>query len=96
MAAYPTPTRFIGLDVHKHYLVAVGVDARPEPDLGPQRGSPWPTWRRWMARTLTPHDAVVLEMTTNTWQLYDELRPTSPRSPWFTHPTSPSSPAPRS
>jgi hypothetical protein len=23
------PIRFIGLDVHKHYLVAIGVDAEP-------------------------------------------------------------------
>ena len=38
--------RYIGLDIHKHNLIALGVDA----DLN-----------------------VVLEMTTNTWQLYDEL-----------------------
>ena len=27
----------------------------------------------WMKKTLTKQDEVVLEMTTNTWQLYDEL-----------------------
>jgi hypothetical protein len=28
-----------------------------------------------MGKTLNQDDAVVLEMTTNTWQLYDELCP---------------------
>jgi hypothetical protein len=27
----------------------------------------------WMKKTLTKQDEVALEMTTNTWQLYDEL-----------------------
>jgi hypothetical protein len=27
----------------------------------------------WMKKTLTKQDEIVLEMTTNTWQLYDEL-----------------------
>jgi hypothetical protein len=30
------PTRFIGLDVHKHYLIAIGVDAELNQVLGPQ------------------------------------------------------------
>jgi transposase len=29
----------------------------------------------WMRKTLTSQDAVVIEMTTNTWQIYDELLP---------------------
>ena len=33
----PVPTRFIGLDVHKHYLVAIGVDTELNQVLGPQR-----------------------------------------------------------
>ncbi len=31
------PTRFVGLDIHKHYLVAVGVDAARTVVFGPQR-----------------------------------------------------------
>ena len=31
------PMRFIGLDVHKHYLVAIGVDAELNQVLGPGR-----------------------------------------------------------
>ena len=30
----PVPTRFIGLDVHKHYLVAIGVDTELNQVLG--------------------------------------------------------------
>ncbi|MBN1669294.1 MAG: tyrosine-type recombinase/integrase [Anaerolineales bacterium] len=33
----PSPQRFIGLDIHKHYLVAVGVDAHQEQVFGPRR-----------------------------------------------------------
>jgi transposase len=73
MSATVTP-RFIGLDVHKHYLIAVGVDADLHEVLGPRR-VPLSDLGAWINRTLTLHDAVVLEMTTNTWQLYDDLVP---------------------
>jgi transposase len=68
------PTRFIGLDVHKHYLVACGVDAERNPILGPQRVM-LSDLDRWVKKTLTAGDALVLEMTTNTWQLHDDLAP---------------------
>jgi transposase len=64
--------RYIGLDVHKHYLMAVGVDD----DLNivlPMRRVEFSSLEAWMKKTLTKQDEVVLEMTTNTWQLYDEL-----------------------
>lgn len=65
-------TRYIGLDVHKHYLVALGVDA----DLNivlPMRRVELSHLESWMKKNLTRRDEVVLEMTTNTWQIYDEL-----------------------
>jgi hypothetical protein len=31
------PARFIGLDIHKHYIVAVGVSSQQEQIFGPQR-----------------------------------------------------------
>jgi hypothetical protein len=34
------PARFIGLDIHKEYFVAVGVNAEREVVFGPQRGHP--------------------------------------------------------
>ena len=64
--------RYIGLDVHKHYLIALGVDE----DLNivlPARRVEFSYLETWMKKNLTKQDEVVLEMTTNTWQLYDEL-----------------------
>ncbi len=68
-----SPTRFIGLDIHKHYLVAVGVDATKTVVFGPQRVS-YDQLEAWIQRSLTPQDALVLEMTTNAYDLYDTLR----------------------
>src|SRR5919109_109444 len=66
------PKRYIGLDAHKHYLVAVGVDPEQQVVLGPQRVS-LNQLGPWVAKQLTAQDAVVLEMSTNSFQLYDEL-----------------------
>jgi hypothetical protein len=68
------PTRFIGLDIHKHYLVAVGVDAQQQVVFGPQRVA-YTHLTPWIAQQLTPTDAVVLDMTTNAFQIHDELLP---------------------
>jgi transposase len=64
--------RYIGLDVHKHYLIALGVDENLEVVL-PARRVELSHLEGWMKKNLTRQDEVVLEMTTNTWQLYDEL-----------------------
>lgn len=64
--------RYIGLDVHKHYLIAIGVDDELHVVL-PARRVELFHLESWMKKTLTKQDDVVLEMTTNTWQLYDEL-----------------------
>jgi transposase len=64
--------RYIGLDVHKHYLVAMGVDADLNVVLVMRRVE-LSNLESWMKKNLTKQDEVVLEMTTNTWQLYDEL-----------------------
>ncbi len=64
--------RYIGLDVHKHYLIALGVDEGLQVVLSARRVE-LANLESWMKKTLTRQDEVVLEMTTNTWQLYDEL-----------------------
>ena len=64
--------RYIGLDVHKHYLIALGVDQNLEVVM-PARRVELSNLESWMKKNLTQQDEVVLEMTTNTWQLYDEL-----------------------
>jgi transposase len=75
MAQYNTlPQRFIGLDIHKHYFVAAGVNARQETVLRPQRVNNGDL-ETWLQKTLTAQDAIVLEMTTNTYEFYDTLLP---------------------
>ena len=69
-----SPTRFIGLDIHKEYFVAVGVNAQREVVFGPQRVSNYQL-DDWVSRVITTQDAVVLEMTTNTYLFYDTLLP---------------------
>ncbi len=69
-----TITRFIGLDIHKAYVVVVGVDAQREVVLGPTR-LVWAQFAAWVKTHLTLQDAVVVEMTTNTWEVYDLLQP---------------------
>lgn len=64
--------RYIGLDVHKHYLIALGVGADLNVVL-PARRVELFRLEAWMKKNLTKQDEVVLEMTTNTWELYDEL-----------------------
>ncbi len=68
------PSRFIGLDAHKHYLVAIGVNADLEKVVGPHRIS-LTSLEDWVAKHLTPNDAVVIEMSTNAYELYDTLFP---------------------
>ena len=69
-----SPTRFIGLDIHKQYFVAVGVNAQREVVFGPQRVSNYQL-DDWVSRVITTQDAVVLEMTTNSYLFYDTLLP---------------------
>jgi transposase len=68
------PTRYFGLDIHKEYFVAVAVNRDLEIVFGPQRVSNYQL-EDWAGRVLTPQDAVVLEMTTNTYLFYDTLLP---------------------
>jgi transposase len=72
MSQGSNPKRFIGLDIHKHYLVAIGVDKNQDDVLGPHKVR-WQAFERWIQRNLTKDDAVVIEMTTNTWQVHDQL-----------------------
>jgi transposase len=66
------PSRYIGLDIHKKYLVAAGVNRKKEQVLPFQRVE-WDEFDTWVERNLTRRDAVVIEMTTNTWKVHDLL-----------------------
>jgi transposase len=70
----PAPSRFIGLDIHKKYFVAIGVDPRLNQVLGPYE-APIHQLERWARKNLSAMDAVILEMTTNTYAVYDTLKP---------------------
>jgi len=69
-----SPTRFVGLDIHKEYFVVVGVNAEREVIFGPQRASNYQL-DEWIQRYLTGEDGVVLEMTANAYLFYDSLLP---------------------
>lgn len=68
-----TPARYVGLDIHKQYLVAVGVDKETQQVYGPKRVA-YRRLQQWLEEELTRRDAVVLEMTTNTWEMVDLLQ----------------------
>lgn len=68
------PSRFIGLDIHKHYLVAVGVNSDQEHIFGPHTVQ-LTHLEAWVKKHLTAQDALVMEMSTNSFELYDELAP---------------------
>lgn len=69
-----TPNRFIGLDIHKKYFVATGVDRSLNQVYGPFEAS-IRHLKRWAEKSLTNRDALVVEMTTNTYLVYDTLQP---------------------
>ena len=68
------PLRFIGLDIHKAYFVAVGVDAQKRVIFGPQ-SVPNHQLEAWAVKHLMSTDAVVVEMTVNTYLFHDIITP---------------------
>lgn len=70
----PKPTRFIGLDLHKYYLVATGVDVELNKVYGPRRVD-LIDLEEWIQKVITKQDALVVEATANAFMLYDALIP---------------------
>lgn len=66
------PTRFIALDVHKHYIMAGGVNAGQEVVLKPRKLS-LKQYEEWYPKEIKASDAVVIEATSSAWHLYDQL-----------------------
>jgi len=62
--------RHLAVDLHKHYLVIGGVNARQEIVLSPRRVE-LDEWLAWATAHLKPCDVLVVEATTNTWWFYD-------------------------
>jgi transposase len=65
-------TRFVGLDVHKHYVMVAAVNALKAVVLPPRKVG-LVAFEAWAAKHLHPTDQVVLEATGNAWYLYDLL-----------------------
>ena len=66
--------RYIGLDVHKRYITVGGMNAQQEIVLRP-RDVEMERFKRWAEENLRRTDEVVLEATTNTWDVYDSIVP---------------------
>jgi transposase len=66
--------RYVGLDVHKHYVMVAAVNAAHEVVLRPQRVN-LTTLPAWAKKHLRPTDEAVLEATSNAWYVHDLLDP---------------------
>jgi hypothetical protein len=63
--------RYLGVDLHKHYVVIGGVNAQQTVVLPPRRVE-LDDWSVWAQQHLRPSDVLVVEATGNTWQFYDD------------------------
>jgi transposase len=66
--------RYIAIDIHKHYVLLGGMNAQKEWVLRTRkvRMSRFP---EWALKNLRPTDAVVIESTSNAWEIYDLVAP---------------------
>ncbi len=66
--------RYIAMDIHKHYVVVGGMDSQKEWVLRPRkvRMSRFPDW---VLKNVNLMDAVVIESTSNAWEIYDLIAP---------------------
>jgi transposase len=66
--------RYIALDIHKAYVFAGGMNARQAWVLPPRRIE-MSKFGEWAKRNLCASDAVVIETTTNVWEIFDIVQP---------------------
>lgn len=71
-------SRYIALDIHKHYCVVAGVDREGQVMLHPVRVE-HEDFETWLKKHLRESDQVVIESTTNAWHVYDLLEPLAER-----------------
>ena len=71
--------RYIALDIHKEYVLAGGMNAAQVWVLVPRRIT-MGKFREWAGANVHAGDAVVLETTTNVWDLYDMVAPLATRT----------------
>src|SRR3990170_110132 len=66
--------RYIALDIHKEYVMLGAMKATQEWVIRPRRVE-MSHFRAWAANNLCTGDAVVIETTTNVWDIYDIFAP---------------------
>jgi len=66
--------RYIAMDIHKEYVLVGGQTARQEWVMQPRRVGV-EKMREWAGANLRRGDAVILETTTNVWDVYDIVAP---------------------
>ena len=66
--------RYVGLDVHKHYVMVGAVDGNQQLVLPPRKVS-LVEFKGWAQKYLQATDEVALEATTNAWYVHDLLEP---------------------
>jgi transposase len=71
--------RYIALDIHKEYVLAGGQNAKQEWVMLP-RQIKMAKFREWASANLQAGDAVVIETTTNVWDIYDIVAPLATRT----------------
>lgn len=71
--------RYIALDIHKEYVLAGGMNAAQEWVMPPRRIE-MGKFREWAGKNLDEGDAVVIETTTNVWDIYDIVAPLATRT----------------
>jgi len=66
--------RYIGIDIHKHYLMIGGQNRHQEWTLRPRKVQV-SRFRDWAEKNFQPGDAVVIETTGSAWDIYDIVAP---------------------
>jgi transposase len=68
------PTRFIGLDIHRQFVMVAAVDGQQHILFDPIK-VPLDTFQSWTESQLQTTDQVAFEATTNAWTVYDHVQP---------------------
>jgi hypothetical protein len=66
--------RYVALDIHKEYVMLGAMNSSQEWVIRPRRVE-MIHFRSWAAKNLRPGDVVVIETTTNVWDIYDIVAP---------------------
>ncbi len=66
--------RYIGIDIHKYYVMIGGQNRHQEWTLRPRQVQT-ARFRSWAEKNLKPEDEVVVEATSNVWDIYDIVAP---------------------